>query len=120
MEAQRNLIIFAGAGASRGVSEKYPTALDFLRQLPQVVTNLPLYKLLHLHFTEQQPNDAIDIETILWELGRLVDTLRELAEQPRFLVQAIRTGRIQAELGLQHLNPNVADQARHMRSLANQ
>jgi hypothetical protein len=118
---QGNLIIFAGAGASRGVSDKYPTALDFLKQLPKEVTQRPLYRMLHLHFTEhKKPEEVIDIETVLWELGTLMETLKEFTEPQRFLARALSNGRTGAELSLQHLNQHTVSQASSLRHTASE
>lgn len=67
----KSLIIFAGAGASRGVSkEKYPTAVDFKKKLPEDVTRQELYVQLD-RYLQKQVKGTIDIEHVLWELGNI-------------------------------------------------
>lgn len=81
----KNLIIFAGAGASRGVSgEKYPMALDFKRRLPEEITTSPLYIQLHNHLQGKGLGENIDIEHVLWELGQLFDLTEQWTTNDRF------------------------------------
>jgi hypothetical protein len=83
--ALKNLIIFAGAGASRGVSgEKYPMALDFKKRLPDAITSSPLYMQLHHHLSAKGLGENIDIEHILWELGQLFNVVEEWTTNDRF------------------------------------
>ncbi|MBX9676697.1 MAG: SIR2 family protein [Methylotenera sp.] len=90
-----NLIIFAGAGASRGVSkEKYPMAIDFRNRLPDSIVDSPLYIQLFNHLKSTGLNDGVDIEHILWELGKLNETLTESTESDRFLSLLLRTNQI--------------------------
>ncbi len=79
-----NLIIFAGAGASRGVAkDKYPTAVDFKQRLPEQVRTQLLYQ--HLDgFLGDQVKGPVDIEHVLWELGRLVEAIDEFTLDGRF------------------------------------
>lgn len=67
----KSIVIFAGAGASRGVSaKKYPMALDFKKRLPEGVLKNPLYVALD-KFLAQHNSDGADIEHVLWELAIL-------------------------------------------------
>lgn len=90
----KSLIVFAGAGASRGVSgEKYPMALDFRQRLPDSITQSRLYQRLIAHL-ETSGLGAIDIEHVLWELGRLNETTKEWTGTERFASQLLSSNEI--------------------------
>lgn len=92
----KSLILFAGAGASRGVSEqKYPMALDFRKRLPDAIKDALLYQYLISHL-EANEYTAIDIEHILWELGRLGEALVEWTDNQRFAAKLLATNQIMA------------------------
>lgn len=81
----KSLIIFAGAGASRGVSrDKYPMALDFLERLPDNIKDSHLYKQLLTYHELSNPGTSVDIENVLWELGQLDGALKEFTQEGLF------------------------------------
>lgn len=91
----RSLIIFVGAGASRGVSEKkYPMALDFRKRLPDSITSSKLYVQLNAHLRQGGDGEHIDIEHVLWELGRVRDNLSEWTDGASFANYLLRTNQI--------------------------
>lgn len=66
----RKILIFAGAGASRGLSqERYPMALDFRRKLPDEIVSNQLFQLVESCVLRTQKLTQADIEHILWELN---------------------------------------------------
>lgn len=90
-----SLVIFAGAGASRGVSgEKYPMALDFRKRLPEEVKKSQLYGQLVAHLNESGLGEDIDIEHILWELGRLNDSVEAWTAPNTFASRLLTTNTI--------------------------
>jgi|GEM_PF-1194549 len=114
----RTLLIFAGAGASRGVSgEKYPIAIDFRKRLPKSITDLPLYRRLTEYLSNSVGSESIDIEHILWELGRLYDSLGELTESDRFAFQLLTTNQISKIVSSNHSGQAVHSQFDQLRSI---
>lgn len=74
------LLIFAGAGASTAVNRKqFPTTRDFFAQLPPTITSNKLFQWVKDFLQAGDPDHAIDIEEILWEL----QLLRDFAESAR-------------------------------------
>jgi hypothetical protein len=66
----RKILIFAGAGASRGLSqERYPMALDFRRRLPDEIVSNQLFQAVENCVLRTQKLAHADIEHILWELN---------------------------------------------------
>lgn len=104
----KSLIIFAGAGASRGVSgDKYPMALDFRKRLPDAIKNSHLYSQLLAHLSKSGHGDNIDIEHILWELGRLNSTLDEWTDSAHFASQLLTTNQINVAVKSNHSGQNI-------------
>lgn len=99
----RSLIIFAGAGASRGVSEKkYPMALDFRKRLPDSITGSQLYAQINAHLRQGSDGERIDIEHVLWELGRIRDNLSEWTDGVSFANYILKTNQIGAVAKANH------------------
>lgn len=116
---QSNLIIFAGAGASRGVSkEKYPTAIDFRRRLPDDVTATPLFRQLDDYLTRMRGKDVVDIEHVLWELGRLVETLEEMTAKETFAAELLTTNQVIAITGHQNQGQATHSQLNQLKQIA--
>lgn len=114
----RSLIIFAGAGASRGVSrEKYPTAVDFKQKLPVEVTSQALYKELD-RYLQKQVVGTVDIEHVLWELGRLIEIVDELVDPSRFTARLLTTNEIAPITGQQHHGPHTHSQLNRLAEVA--
>jgi len=69
----RNVIVFAGAGASKAVDpQAYPTTVEFFERLPPEVKNDTLFALLTKHLRRAVAGSpAIDIEQVLWALQEL-------------------------------------------------
>lgn len=66
----RKILIFAGAGASRGLSqERYPMALDFRKRLPEEIISNRLFQTVEECVLRTQELSQADIEHILWELN---------------------------------------------------
>lgn len=80
-------------------------ALDFRKRLPETITQSPLYRQL-ANYLGNRANE-IDIEHVLWELGRLNETLRELTERDRFASQLLSTNEIAAVTGPSYPGPQV-------------
>lgn len=91
----KSIIIFAGAGASRGVNQdKYPMAVDFFYRLPDEIKNSQLFQQLHLHLSNNKSQDIVDIEHILWELGQLEDALNEFLNPTNFASYLLSSNQI--------------------------
>lgn len=115
---ESNLIIFAGAGASRGVAEdKFPTAIDFKRRLPATVTDQRLYQ--HLDsYLEELVKGSVDIEHVLWELGRLIEAIDEFTGTDRFAFRLLTQNQIATVTGHQSNGSQTHAQFLQLRSIA--
>lgn len=112
------LIIFAGAGASRGVSEnKYPMALDFRKRLPNSITSSNLYKQLVEYLRKAELGQGIDIEHILWELGRLSDTLSEWIDGESFSSNLLATNFVEAITQISNSGHQTFNQFKKLREI---
>lgn len=97
----RRLVIFAGAGASRGVSgEKYPTTVEFFKKLPSGIKDDGLFKSLIQFFDAKNAGQAIDIELVLWELKQLSDVFSQF-DGDNFAAHLLRSGDIRSITGHQ-------------------
>jgi hypothetical protein len=68
----RNLLVFAAAGASKAVNrDKFPTTVEFFQQLPSEITNNTFFLYVHKYLTNIEKIEIIDIEQILWSLKNL-------------------------------------------------
>ncbi len=119
MGNMKNLIIFVGAGASRGVSpEKYPMALDFRKRLLDPITSTPLYIRLIEHLEEFRKNENIDIEHILWELGRLIDAIDIWTKEKHFTTRLLTTNHISSIIQANYNGPETYTQFGRLNKIA--
>jgi hypothetical protein len=85
MGKRETVLIFAGAGASKGVSEeKYPTTKEFFELLPGTITKSKVFQRLIQRLKSIHKTNVIDVEMFLWELG----------EFESFLIKATQTAEI--------------------------
>ena len=113
----KSLIVFAGAGASRGVSsKKYPMAIDFRRRLPPSITEDKTYSFL-INFLAKPSSEEIDVEHILWELGKLYDITTTLSNKGSFLGNLLRTNHIQTIIPSINPDPNIFDGMAQLRNV---
>lgn len=114
---ERNLIIFAGAGASYGVSkENYPTAVGFRERLPTEIKNEYLYQQLDAYLAKQGGGGIVDIEHVLWALDQLVDAIKEFTAPDRFGTQILTLNQIGVITGDQHPGPRTNAQFNSLQS----
>lgn len=70
----REVLIFAGAGASKGVCpEKFPTTQEFFAQLSENITERPLFQFVMEYLRKDNPDLVVDIEQVLWSLQTLLE-----------------------------------------------
>lgn len=116
----KSLIVFAGAGASRGVSgEKYPMALDFRRRLPEEIKTDHLYVQLHKHLARSGLGEEVDIEHVLWELGRLSEAITEWTDPSRFASRLLSSNQISQVSPSSNSGPAVHGQFEQLRNVIN-
>jgi hypothetical protein len=73
VNSDRNILIFAGAGASKAVApDLYPTTVEFFQDLPSNIKNNSLFTRVVEFLKDSSSNDPIDIELVLWRLQELV------------------------------------------------
>ncbi|MGL4574658.1 MAG: SIR2 family protein [Burkholderiaceae bacterium] len=102
MDNQRQLIIFAGAGASAAVNfDNYPTTVGFRNRLPLNITSNPLFGFVE-HFLQHEVKEGeppFDIEKILWALQAFVKDLSFSFRQDSLAAYLIRSGQLGALIG---------------------
>jgi len=104
---ERNLIIFAGAGASYGVAkDKYPMAVGFRQNLPEPVTSHYLYQQLQNFLSRRIEGGAFDIEHVLWALDQLLQGLREFTGGDGFGAYLLSGNQISQVSGNYPKDPN--------------
>lgn len=114
----RSLIVFAGAGASRGVSEqKYPMALDFRKRLPAGITDSHLFGQLYQHLMESGLGEGVDIEHVLWELGRLHEAIEEWTDAPSFASKLLTTNQIGVIASSNNSGPAISGQLHNLKGI---
>lgn len=68
------VLIFAGAGASKGVSpQNFPTTVEFFEQIPSDIKRNKYFELVSEYLMADKGTSVIDIEMILWALQQLRD-----------------------------------------------
>lgn len=94
----KSIVIFAGAGASYGVSrEKYPTTVDFFKLLPSDIKANYLFQQVVNYLKGSAPKSeqkTIDIELVLWELQSLLDALVPWTSTDTFASKVLHQGYI--------------------------
>lgn len=76
MSEKKNLLVFAGAGAS--VSLGYPTTKQFMENLPTTITDTKIYKHIVNLDEIKQEGKPLDIEVILWKLKEIEAVFQSL------------------------------------------
>lgn len=114
----KSIVVFVGAGASRGVSEeKYPMALDFRRRLPDTITKQPLFTTLDEHLRGSGLNEQVDIEHVLLELNRLHDSAVEWTTVNHFASRLLRKNNIETITQLAVPGPQIHQQFEALRQV---
>ena len=68
------ILVFVGAGGSAAVDpEQYPTTVEFFKRLPPEITKDRLFQFVCEFLRTQRRDEQIDIETVLWTLGKFED-----------------------------------------------
>lgn len=63
-----NLVVFAGAGASKAVSADLPTTVEFFERLPTEIKGQPIFDQIVSYLVGTLDGPEIDIEHVLWTL----------------------------------------------------
>lgn len=94
------ILIFAGAGASSAVSTtKYPTTIEYFKKLDLAITNDQLFKIAKNDV--QNSNETLDIENILFRLGKLKEQLHptnHIKEYTNFYTNVLKEYKIEPNL----------------------
>lgn len=100
----RKILIFAGAGASRGLSqERYPMALDFRNRLPEEIISNRLFQAVEDCVLRTQGLSQADIEHILWELNAARSAFAQVSSGT-FAAELLATNLIRQIIGDGPLN----------------
>ncbi len=87
---KKNIVIFAGAGASKAVNpSKFPTTVEFFKNLPDQITNNNMFKLVLDFLYRNTPDRVVDIEEILWELQELINFSTNLKNRQGIVAYSI-------------------------------
>lgn len=90
-----NIVIFAGAGASKAVnSDNFPTTIEFFSRLPDRINSNDLFKFVVSFLSQKSPDKQIDIEEILWELQSLRDFCSSYTKQDSIVGYSLAKERI--------------------------
>lgn len=95
-------------------------ALDFRKRLPDAVTSSHLYIQLVEHLRQSGLNDGVDIEHVLWELGRLSEGLGAWTEAGRFATHLLTSNQIGVVAQSSNSGPAVYGQLFNLRTIVNQ
>lgn len=89
----RNLLIFAGAGASKAVNkEQFPTTVAFFDGLPEIIFTDPLFNISLEYIKSIEKVDTVDIEHVLWSLQKLSEFYGSISAPTDIAGFAISTG----------------------------
>jgi len=89
-DKKRNIVIFAGAGASRALPDtKFPTTIEFFNLLPQSVRENAYFSFIENYIRSSRGADVIDIEEILLELQTLLAFLKSANDKKTIIGQAV-------------------------------
>src|SRR5689334_12473448 len=81
-----NILIFAGAGASKAVaSDSYPTTVQFFDSLPDSIRQNPLFSVVVEYLRKNDKAAALDIELILWRLQELQGFCAQATDQSQLV-----------------------------------
>src|ERR1041385_4384868 len=124
----RNVLLFAGAGASKAVDpEAYPTTVEFFERLPGAVTNDTLFALLTKRLRRGKEDTIVDIEQVLWGLQELQTFLETVSSRDSVPGWFLQDGRLLQPIGvttdfknLTENAPRVLDFLRRLRNAIDQ
>jgi SIR2-like domain len=95
------ILVFAGAGASKAVSEVYPTTKEFFEQLPDQIKNDTLFGLIKDWLLGRFGQDAVvDIEQFLWALSELREFVSRVGDEKTLEGWMLRGSRLVKPLRL--------------------
>lgn len=86
------ILVFVGAGGSAAVDpEQYPTTVEFFKRLPPEITKDRLFQFVCEFLRTQGRDEQIDIETVLWTLGKFEDDSAPFSD-PNSMLRWMTTG----------------------------
>lgn len=107
MNSDSNILIFAGAGASKAVApELYPTTVEFFQDLPSNIKRNPLFTRVVEFLKDSSSNEPIDIELVLWRLQELMEFCSSVKDQESLPGWMLAENRLISALS-QNSNQNV-------------
>lgn len=99
----KNILIFAGAGASKAVnSTEFPTTLEFFEKLPTRITETPLFQQAVSFIQSQKEDKVVDIEEVLWTLQDLFKFGHAYSRTSTFTGYMFQGNRLLQALGSGH------------------
>lgn len=99
----KNVLIFAGAGASKAVnSAEFPTTLEFFEKLPTEITGTQLFQQVVGFIRTQKSDEVVDIEEVLWTLQNLLSFCNDYVHNSTFTAFMLQDNRLAQPLGAGH------------------
>jgi hypothetical protein len=99
----KNVLIFAGAGASKAVNAaEFPTTIEFFEKLPAEITGNSLFAQAVNFIQTQKDDEVVDIEEVLWTLQDLLNFCRNYSRGSSFTAHMLQGNRLAAPLGSGH------------------
>jgi len=92
-------------------------ALDFRKRLPEAIKNAYLYSQLINHLQASGLGEDIDIEHILWELGRLSDAIEAWTDANSFASRLLTTNQIEEIARANNSGPAVHGQFGNLQTI---
>ena len=97
-----NILIFAGAGASKAVApDIYPTTVEFFDNLPSQIKQNPLFSAVEQFVKRKVKADPIDIELVLWRLQELHEFCAKAVDQSQLAGWMLAENRLAGAVGQQ-------------------
>jgi hypothetical protein len=99
----KNILVFAGAGASKAVSStEFPTTLEFFEKLPTEITETSMFRQAVAFIQSQKEDEVVDIEEVLWTLQDLFKFGRAYSRNSTFSAYMLQGNRLLQGLGAGH------------------
>lgn len=121
LNKQTNVVVFAGAGASRALPEThFPTTVEFFDSLPDQIKDDRYFSFVETFLRASKGGAVIDIEEVLLELQNLISFLRSANNPNSIIGRAVSSNllaSVQQGMSFGHLNGGGAQLASALESL---
>jgi hypothetical protein len=113
------IVVFAGAGASYGVSSKYPMTQQFFDKLPDSVkSSSTVFNFVTAFAQQQNGKVSIDIEDVLWVLGDMLGALSSSTKKGSVLQHLLAKNQVHAVTKMNPQGPEILTQFNELQKQA--